>query len=548
MTRTSSLTEETVGDGLAQAEKALTPPRSSAEPPVNKIPGDNHVTQQEPETIKEQRNCDFGIIPIPLHLRYNPSKPFHFGMTLNIAFGFFSTFTVANLYYCQPLLSELLLHKRDAGPFLSPTSPNFPRLSSDVFGDIKVASFIVPTLIQAGYACGLLLISPLGDLVRRRPLILATVIFSTGLTIGLAFTKSLIVFEVISFIVGAVSVTPQILIPLVADLAPDKRRASAISIVFSGLLFGILVARVLAGIIAQFVSWRVVYYFAIGVQGLVLIGCHLMLPDYPSKNQNLTYWSILWTMAKFSVTEPVLIQACIINFCSSACFSNFWVTLTFLLGGAPYFYSTLVIGLFGLIGMAGVSMGPIGGRVIDKLVPWYASLVGICALLVFQAIQTAAGGIHVAAVIIATFGIDVFRQNLQVSLSTAIFLIEPAARARLNAVSILSIFIGQVMGTSVGTDVFIKFGWRAGAALSLAWTGFMLFILLLRGPHCRRYTWFGYEGGLSVKKSSDSVSPPPPPSAQDQTSSRSSPNAPAPPSVEERMEDGVGSDRKEHSS
>lgn len=185
-----------------------------------------------------------------------------------------------------------------------------------------------------------MLISPLGDLVQRRPLILSTVILSTTLTIGLAVTKNLEAFEALSFIVGAVSVTPQILIPLVADLAPDKRRASAISVVFSGLLFGILVARVLAGIIAQFVSWRVVYYFALGVQGLVLLGCYLMLPDYPSKNKGLTYWSILSTMAKFSVTEPVLIQACLVNLCSSACFSNFWVTLTFLLGGAPYNYST----------------------------------------------------------------------------------------------------------------------------------------------------------------------------------------------------------------
>ena len=160
------------------------------------------------------------------------------------------------------------------------------------------------------------------------------------MTIGLAVTKNLIVFETLSYLVGIVTVTPQILIPLAADLAPEDKRATAISVVLSGLLFGILLARVLAGIIAEFASWRVVYYFAIGVQALVLVGSYLVLPDYPSKNKDLTYWNILWTMAKFSVTEPILIQASLINLATSACFTNFWVTLTFLLGDPPYHYST----------------------------------------------------------------------------------------------------------------------------------------------------------------------------------------------------------------
>ena len=192
---------------------------------------------------------------------------------------------------------------------------------------------------ESSYATGLVLIS-LGDLLRRRQLILCIVTLSTCFTIGLSVTRNLIVFEVLSFLVGVVTVTPQILIPLAADLAPEKRRASAISVVLSGLLLGILISRVLAGVIAEFRSWRVVYYFAIGVQTLVLLGSYAMLPDYPSKNTDLTYFKILWTMAKFSVTEPILIQASLINMASSACFSNFWVTLTFLLGGPPYNYST----------------------------------------------------------------------------------------------------------------------------------------------------------------------------------------------------------------
>ncbi|KAF8876288.1 major facilitator superfamily domain-containing protein [Gymnopilus junonius] len=421
---------------------------------------------------------EFGFLPIPRNLRYDPKKPHHFGLVLNVAFGFASTFTVANLYYCQPLLIQL--------------SIAFNVSYSEVSR--------IPTLVQAGYAIGLVLISPLGDLLRRRQLILCIVTISTSLTIGLAVTNKLAVFEALTFLVGVVTVTPQILIPLAADLAPEKRRASAISVVLAGLLFGVLIARVLAGVIAEFQSWRVVYYFAIGVQALVLVGSYFILPDYPSKNNDLTYLKILWTMAKFAVTEPLLIQACLLNLGSSACFSNFWVTLTFLLGGPPYDYSTLVIGLFGLVGMFGVMMGPLIGRTIDRLVPWYASLVSILNLIVFQAVQLGAGGINVAAVVIAVIGLDVFRQSLQVSLTTAVFGISVAARSRLNALMILSIFIGQVTGTAVGTNLFVRFGWRAAAAFSMAFYAWMMVILLLRGPHCKRYTWFGYEGGLEARK------------------------------------------------
>ena len=81
----------------------------------------------------------------------------------------------------------------------------------------------------------------------------------------------------------------------------------------------------------------------------------------------------------------------------------------------------MVIGLFGLIGMVGVSLGPFVGRGIDKLIPWYATLCAIIMIIPFQSIQTGAGGINIAAVIITTIGLDLFRQMIQVSLTTAVF-------------------------------------------------------------------------------------------------------------------------------
>ncbi|KAF6759133.1 major facilitator superfamily domain-containing protein [Ephemerocybe angulata] len=430
-----------------------------------------------------QKTRDFGFLPIPPHLRYDPARPFHFGLGLNIAFGFASTFIVSNLYYNQPLLIQL--------------SHSFNTSYSSVSS--------IPSLVQAGYATGLLLISPLGDLLPRRPLVLLTVTLSTSLTIPLALTSNLRLFQVLCYLVGISTVTPQILIPLAADLAPPERRAGAISIVLSGLLFGILIARVFSGIIAEFASWRVVYYFAIGVQSLVLVGAYLLLPDYPSKNtgtgaERLTYGKILGSMARYAVTEPVLVQCTLVNLASAAAFGNFWVTLTFLLGGEPYNYSTLVIGLFGLVGMAGVSFGPLVGYIIDKLVPWYASLVAVAGSIIFQVIQTAAGDRSVAAVVLAAFGLDVFRQMLQVSLTTAAFSISTPARARLNAVLILGIFLGQVTGTSVGTHIFVTYGFHANAAFCLALMGLQVIILLGRGPGVGRGGWVGWDGRRGVGK------------------------------------------------
>ena len=151
--------------------------------------------------------------------------------------------------------------------------------------------------------------------------------------------------------------------------------------------------------------------------------------------------------------------------------------------------------------MVGVAMAPLIGRTIDRLVPWSATLVATLALLATFALQTAAVGLNVSVVVLVTVGIDIFRQTQQVSLTTAVLGLDAAARSRLNAVLILALFIGQVMGTSVGAQVFTEHGWRPDAALNLAWTGWGLFVLFLRGPHCPRYTWIGWQGGFELRKS-----------------------------------------------
>jgi MFS family permease len=125
------------------------------------------------------------FLPVPKRLRYRQDKPFPFGLALNFLFAAASTATVSNLYYAQPILSYL--------------SDEF----QVTYADISLA----PTLTQAGYAVGILLISPLGDLVRRRSLVLLLVACTIALSIGVATSLTLLQFEIINFLCALLTVS-----------------------------------------------------------------------------------------------------------------------------------------------------------------------------------------------------------------------------------------------------------------------------------------------------------------------------------------------------
>ncbi|VDB87139.1 unnamed protein product [Peniophora sp. CBMAI 1063] len=448
------------------------------------MPSDDTASSAAFAQVPRRRVYDFGVIPVPQRLHHDPAQPAKFGLSLNILFAVVGAVVIANLYYCQPLLIEL----------------------SQSFGVSYESVSRVPTLVQGGYGAGLLFLAPMGDLTRRRPLLLASLIGGTALTIGLAVTHSFIAFEVISFFIGMFGIAPNVLIPLAADLAPPNRRASAVGIVFSGYLVGLLFARVVAGVIAQYVTWRVVYYAAIGAQVFSTIFMWGFLPDYPgSKDKDLTYFKLLASMARLAVREPTVIQGYLCHIGASASFTDFWVTLTFLLGDTPYHYDTLTIGMFGLIGIIGVLGSPLFGRVIDRMNPWYAIVIATSIMFLSKAIYWGAAGAHLAVVVIVCIGLDIARQSQQVAIATQVFQVEEGMRSRINSLCIFATFIGQVMGSAVGSQVFLRHGWRANGALMFAFCAFQLVIMLLRGPHVRRYTWFGYEGGFDWRKTSHST-------------------------------------------
>ncbi|KAL8757428.1 MAG: hypothetical protein Q9184_004217, partial [Pyrenodesmia sp. 2 TL-2023] len=221
----------------------------------------------------------------PKRCRYDPANPPKFSTALNLLFAFAAAFTVANLYYNHPIL----------------------HLLADEFSVSNERASLIPTLAQAGYAAGLVFLCPLGDVFPRRLYVLSLVLFTAT----------------VCFLTSLTTVTPQLtltematstVLPLVGDLAPPHRRASALSIVASGLLLGMLLARLLSGIVTNYTSWRTIYWLSFALQHLILLLLWLYMPDYPSANPTLSlssYPHILWSILTIFIHHPLLIQACL---------------------------------------------------------------------------------------------------------------------------------------------------------------------------------------------------------------------------------------------
>ncbi|KAJ5923444.1 hypothetical protein N7454_008689 [Penicillium verhagenii] len=116
------------------------------------------------------------------------------------------------------------------------------------------------------------------------------------------------------------------MLPLVGDLAPPARRATALSIVSSGLVLGLLFARLLAGIIAAYSSWRNIYWLSLALQYAIFVLLWAFMPDYPRTNTDISYFKVLTSIVQLFITSPVLVYATFMGFFLSATFTSFWTT------------------------------------------------------------------------------------------------------------------------------------------------------------------------------------------------------------------------------
>lgn len=352
-----------------------------------------------------------------------------------ILMAFCTGLIVANIYYNQPLV---ILIAREFN------------ISESYAGRTTY-------LTQAGYALGLFLLVPLGDMFERRKQILVITLVAVGALLMAYFARSFLVLEIACILIGASSIVPQLILPMAANLSSDENRGQTIGIIMSGLLIGILASRAVSGTIGFLWGWRSMFLIAAAVCSMLLL---LMAKRFPKSQPDFkgTYGTLMSSMFSYIRTQPVLRETSIINFLAFATLSAFWTTMVLYLASPPFRFQSLEIGLFGIAGAAGALAAPLVGKLSDGKDPGRNLLIG----LVLQLISIAAfyfTGSHILLFVVGIILLDIGQQAIHVTNQTRIYALIPEARNRLNTVFMSVSFVGASVGSAVGLWLWDKGQW-----------------------------------------------------------------------------------------
>lgn len=342
---------------------------------------------------------------------------------------------VANIYYCQPLV---ILVAQDFG------------LTESHAGKITY-------LTQAGYALGLFLLVPLGDMFERKRQILIITGLAVAALLVAGFSHSFLVLEIACVLIGASSIIPQLILPMAANLSSDETRGQTIGVIMSGLLIGILASRALSGSIGFLWGWRSVYFMAASICLLLML---LMAKRFPQSFPSFkgTYAELMTSMWGYVKSQPVLREASLINFFAFAVLSAFWTTMVLYLASPPFSFQTLQIGLFGIAGAAGALAAPLVGKLSGGNNPRRNVVIGLALQLLSIAIFYFTGT-YLVMFILGIIIIDIGQQAIHVTNQTRIYAVLPEARNRLNTVFMSVSFVGAACGSALGLLLWEKGHW-----------------------------------------------------------------------------------------
>ncbi|ARP81730.1 MFS transporter [Bordetella genomosp. 8] len=366
--------------------------------------------------------------------------------------------SVASLYYVQPMLGVL----------------------APAIGASDRSVGFLPTLTQLGYAAGILFLAPLGDRYDRKKIILVKAAILSLALLSSGVAPSIAALLAASFIIGLSATMAQDIVPAAAHLARPEQRGKTVGTVMTGLLLGILMSRVVSGIVAEQFGWRAMFYVA--AAAVLLLGLTLWrgLPAFAPTTQ-LPYGALLRSVGELWRKHPTLRLATLSQGLLSLAFSAFWSTLAIMLHGEPFNMGPGVAGAFGIAGAVGALAAPLAGRMADRRGPAMVSRVGAglttlsFAAMALMPMLPPSGALWLLGA--STVGFDLGIQIALISHQTIVYGIDHAARSRLNAVLMVGVFVGMALGGALASMALANFGWTG---VTFVATGAALLALLLR--------------------------------------------------------------------
>lgn len=351
---------------------------------------------------------------------------------------------VANIYYNQPMLGLLAAHFAVDGATIG----------------------TIPVLTQIGYALGLAFLTPLGDRLERKRLILVLTVALVLALLAITVAPTLTLVSAASLLVGLLASVTQLVVPLAAQLAPPSKRGKSVGTVMMGLLLGILLARTLSGFVADLFGWQASFALA-AILTAAMAGLVAWRLPRIEPTTRLGYPQLLRSLGDLFLTHSILRRSALIQSLLFGVFSAFWSVLALKLEAPPLHLGSSVAGLFGVVGAAGALMAPLAGRVADRRGPSFLVMVG-AALTGLAFVPMGLWGESVIGLVIGVLIMDVGLQACMVSNQTRVYALDAAARSRINTVYMTLMFGGGALGSFLGSWTWGHWGWSGVCVLGLA--------------------------------------------------------------------------------
>jgi predicted MFS family arabinose efflux permease len=360
---------------------------------------------------------------------------------------------VANLYYNQPILAAI----------------------AHTFHTSEGAAGIISVMAQAGYGVGLFFITPLGDKTNRKRLILVLQLVLFLVLICVCFVNQLSGLYFLNLLIGLLAVAAQVILPMAATL-DNQNRGRTVGFIFTGILIGILAARVFSGYIADWFGWKYVY----GISAVMVLFTALLmyfnLPDVRTQFSG-NYGQLLKSTLLQAKRFPVLRRTALLGALVFGVFCSFWTTLTFHLSGPPFYYHPDTIGLFGILAIGGALLAPVFGKLADKGNPARSQVLTVILILI-SVLFLKMLPYNLISIIIAVLLLDIGVQATQVTNIATIYSLDPVAHSRINTVYMTSYFIGGAVGTFAGVQCWRIGGWSLVSWQLLLWSFLALLIAI----------------------------------------------------------------------